>query len=261
MRNLSKVLDALRKGGARRVRIASLLGLLALWIVAALITADPQILPMPQSLLAPLGTETVSGTLPYHLARTLMRVIWAFALAMSIGTALGLLMGIYPSVDRWLDPWLVVFLNLPALVLIVLCYLWIGLNETAAIVAVTLNKIPNVTTIIREGARALNPDLKAMAQVFAMPRIRVLRHVILPQLAPFIAGAARSGIAVIWKIVLVVEFLGRADGIGFQIHLYFQLFDVAHVLLYALSFIAVMLAVEWTLLQPWEARVRRWRDA
>ena len=75
------------------------------------------------------------------------------------------------------------------------------------------------------------------------------------------ASCSASGVAVIWKIVLVVEFLGRSSGIGFQIHLYFQLFDVAMVLVYALSFIAVMLCVEWALLQPWERRVRRWRLA
>ena len=243
------------------VRAASLFGLLLLWAIAAWLTNDPQALPMPQALLPIVWTEFMSGDLLYHLGHTLLRVLWAFALAMSLGLALGLVMGLSPTVDRWLDPWLVVFLNLPALVLIVLCYLWIGLNETAAITAVTLNKIPNVATIIREGARALDPNLTALAQVFRMPRMTRLRHVILPQLAPFIAGAARSGMAVIWKIVLVVEFLGRSDGIGFQIHLYFQLFDVAHVLVYALSFIAVMLIVEWTLLQPWEARVRRWRVA
>ncbi|MCG6902480.1 MAG: ABC transporter permease [Rhodobacter sp.] len=224
-------------------------------------SGDPQVLPMPHSLLRPLWVETSSGELPYHLLRTLIRVLWAFVLAMTLGLALGLVMGLSDRVNDWLDPWLVVFLNLPALVLIVLCYLWIGLNETAAIAAVTLNKIPNVTTIIREGARALNPDLKAMAQVYRMRWPAYLRHVVFPQLAPFIAGAARSGIAVIWKIVLVVEFLGRSNGVGFQIHLYFQLFDVVHVLIYALSFIAVMLAVEWILLQPAERRVRRWRDA
>ena len=243
------------------VRLSSLLGLLALWIIAAWLGNDPEVLPMPGALLAPFWTELTSGPLLYHLSQTLIRVIWAFVLAMSAGLALGLVMGLYPKVDKWLDPWLVVFLNLPALVLIVLCYLWIGLNETAAILAVTLNKIPNVTTIIREGARALDPDLRSMAQVYRMSRRSYLRHVVLPQLAPFIAAAARSGVAVIWKIVLVAEFLGRSSGVGFQIHLYFQLFDVVHVLIYALSFIAVMLAVEWLLLQPWERRARRWRDA
>ncbi len=169
--------------------------------------------------------------------------------------------GRYRAVDRWLDPWLVVFLNLPALVLIVLCYLWIGLNETAAIAAVTLNKVPNVVTVVREGARALDPELNAMARVYRMSTAARLHHVVLPQLAPYIAAAARGGIALIWKIVLVVEFLGRSTGIGFKIHLYFQLFDVRMVLVYALSFVAVMLVVEMALLQPWERRVRRWRTA
>ncbi|MGB5559451.1 MAG: ABC transporter permease [Paracoccaceae bacterium] len=241
------------------IRVLSLLALLGLWFIAATLTADAQVLPMPTALAGPFWSELASGDLIYHLGKTSMRVLWAFLLAMSIGMALGLIMGIFPRIDRWLDPWLVVFLNLPALVLIVLCYLWIGLNETAAIIAVTLNKIPNVTTIVREGARALDPNLKAMGQVFAIRRSVYLRHVVLPQLAPFIAAAARSGIAVIWKIVLVVEFLGRSNGVGFKIHLYFQLFDVAMVLVYSLSFITVMLLVEWSLLQPWERRVRRWR--
>jgi NitT/TauT family transport system permease protein len=243
------------------IRLTSLLGLAALWVFAAWLTDDVQTLPMPQSLLVPFWHEATTGTLPYHLGKTLMRVLWAFGLAMSLGLCLGLVMGLYRRVDLWLDPWLVVFLNLPALVLIVLCYLWIGLNETAAIIAVTLNKVPNVTTVIREGARALDPGLKAMAQIFGMSPGRRLRHIILPQMAPFIAAAARSGLAVIWKIVLVVEFLGRSDGVGFQIHLYFQLFDVGMVLIYSLSFILVMLIIEWTLLQPWEARANRWRTA
>ncbi len=243
------------------VAAVSLGAVLLIWVVAAWLTGDPQVLPQPTALVRPFVAELMSGRLPWHLWRTLIRVVWAFVLAMSAGLVLGYFMGRHPRLNRWLDPWLVVFLNLPALVLIVLCYLWIGLNETAAILAVTLNKIPSVVVTIREGARALSPDLFAMARVFRMSRSATLRHVVLPQLAPFIAAAARSGIAVIWKIVLVVEFLGRSNGIGFQIHLYFQLFDVRMVLVYALSFVAVMLLVEWAVLQPWERRVRRWRTA
>ena len=246
---------------ARLTPALSIAGLLALWVVAAELTADPQVLPTPWGLMSPLRQELASGELLRHLGATLWRVMWAFALAMSLGIALGLAMGRSDRLNRWLDPWLVIFLNLPALVLIVLCYLWIGLTETAAILAVTLNKIPNVATVLREGGRALSPDLDAMARVYRMPWATRMRHVVLPQLAPFIAAAARSGVAVIWKIVLVVEFLGRSSGIGFQIHLYFQLFDVARVLVYALSFICVMLAIEWAILQPWERRVRRWRAA
>jgi NitT/TauT family transport system permease protein len=170
-------------------------------------------------------------------------------------------MGRSRATDRWLDPWLIVFLNLPALVTIVLCYLWIGLNEVAAVTAVAINKIPTVVVTIREGTRALDRQLDDVASVFRMSRWARFRHIVLPQLGPYLASAGRSGVSLIWKIVLVVDFLGRSDGIGFKIHLYFQLFDVGMVLAYALSFVVVMLAIEGLLLRPWEARATRWRRA
>jgi NitT/TauT family transport system permease protein len=243
------------------VRALSLLGLLAFWALLAELNGDPRVLPGPTHVLPRIWAELLSGELIRHIQATLMRVLLAFSLAMTIGVALGLVMGRSAAVNRWLDSWLVVFLNLPALVVIVLCYLWIGLNELAAVTAVALNKIPMVTAMMREGARALDPSLDAMAQVFRMSRWRRLRHVVFPQLAPHLASSARSGISLIWKIVLVVEFLGRSSGVGFKIHLYFQLFDVTMVLAYALAFIIVMLVIETLILQPVEARARAWRAA
>ena len=239
--------------------VLSLGAMIALWAVLAVVLADPEVLPGPARVLAVAVEETVDGPLIAHMLATLARVALAFALAMGIGTVLGYALGRMPALDRWLDPWVVVLLNLPALVVIVLCYLWIGLNEAAAIAAVTLNKAVNVLVTVREGARTLDPRLADMARVFRMSRAARLRHVVLPQLAPFISAAGRNGLAIIWKLVLVVEFLGRPDGIGFQIHLYFQLFDIAHVLAYSLSFVALMLLIEYFAVQPVEARVARWR--
>jgi NitT/TauT family transport system permease protein len=203
--------------------------------------------------------EAADGTLFYHLAVTLARVAAAFVIAMAIGSAIGVLMGQHQRLDRLLDPWIILLINIPALVVIVLCYIWIGLTEAAAITAVALNKIPNVVVTLREGARALDPRLMEMARVFRFSRLRLLRHVVLPQLFPFIAAAGRSGLALIWKIVLVVELLGRSNGVGFQIHLYFQLFDVAAILGYALAFVCVMLLIEFVVVQPLETHVNRWR--
>jgi NitT/TauT family transport system permease protein len=246
---------------AGAVRALSIAGLIAFWAALAAVNGDPRVFPGPGVVLPRIWTELLHGDLLVQLRATLLRVAAAFVLAMSIGVALGIVMGRRPLVDRWLDPWLVVFLNLPALVVIVLCYLWIGLNEVAAVAAVAINKLPMVTAMLREGARALDPSLDAMARVFRMSPGARLRHVVLPQLAPHIAAAARSGIALIWKIVLVVEFLGRSSGIGFKIHLYFQLFDVTMVLVYALAFVVVMLAIEALALQPLETRARAWRTA
>jgi NitT/TauT family transport system permease protein len=175
------------------------------------------------------------------------------------GTAIGLVMGRNRNVDRLGDPWLVVLLNLPALVIIVLAYIWAGLTETAAIAAVALNKLPITTVTVREGARSLDAGLDEMAQVFRMgPWVR-LRHVVFPQLAPYLAAAARSGLSLVWKIVLIVELLGRPNGVGFEIGIAFQLFDVTRLLAYAFAFVAVMLVIETFLVQPLERHVSRWR--
>jgi NitT/TauT family transport system permease protein len=247
--------------GLRRVLVplASLLALLALWQLAASLAANPRLMPSPAAVLAQIGIDSASGELPWNLAVTLARVAASFVIAMSLGVALGIVMGRVRLADELGQPWLVFFLNLPALVTIVLAYIWIGLVESAAILAVALNKIPNVVVTVREGARALDPGLLEMADVFKIARARRLRHVILPQLYPYLAGAARSGLALIWKIVLVVELLGRSNGVGFQIGVYFQLFDVAGILAYALSFIAVVQLIEWAVLQPIERRANQWR--
>lgn len=241
------------------IPLVSILLLLALWQLAATLATNPRLMPSPATVLAAIGRESVTGELPWHLAVTLARVAASFVLAMAVGVALGILMGRVSLADELGQPWLVFFLNLPALVTIVLCYIWIGLNETAAILAVALNKIPNVTVTIREGTRALDRGLLEMAEVFRVPARRRLVDVILPQLYPYLAAAARSGLALIWKIVLVVELLGRSNGVGFQLGVFFQLFDVAGILAYALSFIAIVQLIEWAVLQPLERRVTQWR--
>lgn len=238
---------------------ASIAALLLLWQVAALLADNPNRLPTPAAVLVRIIEYTLSGELPYNLGITLLRVAASFVLAMAIGTTVGIVMGRAPLFDRIAHPWLVFLLNLPALVTIVLSYIWIGLTETAVIFAVAINKIPNAVVTLREGARALDKSLLEMAWAFRIGRRRTLQHVILPQLYPYIAAAARSGLALIWKIVLVTELLGRSNGVGFEIGLHFQLFDVTGILAYALAFVAVILLIEWTILLPLERHVSRWR--
>jgi NitT/TauT family transport system permease protein len=217
------------------------------------------LLPAPLAVMSVIGAEMRSGALFANLAITLGRVAVAFMLAMVLGTALGVIMGRNKTVNQLCDPLIIVLLNLPALVLIVLAYIWVGLNEAAAIGAVALNKLPNTTVTLREGTRALDVGLDEMARVFRMPLSARLRHVVLPQLAPYVAAAMRSGLSLVWKVVLVAELLGRSNGVGFEIGLAFQLFDVTRLLAYALPFVGLMLAIETFVVQPFERHVARWR--
>jgi NitT/TauT family transport system permease protein len=239
-------------------RLFSLLVLIAAWYAGSEM-AGQRMLPGPQTVALAVWAEAQSGALAFNLGVTLARVAISFVIAMAIGTAFGLWMGRSRLADNLFDPWLVALLNLPALVIIVLAFVWGGLTETAGIIAVALNKLPNATVTVREGARSLDRQLDEMAKVFRMtPWVR-LRHVLAPQLAPYLAAATRSGLSLVWKIVLIVELMGRPNGVGFEIGTAFQLFDVTRILAYAIAFVLVMLAIETFLVQPVERHVSRWR--
>ncbi len=247
--------------GAGWNRLLSLVVLVALWHAAATLIADPGLLPSPYATLQAGYGELIRGDLILNVAITLARVTVAFALAMLIGSAVGIALGRSQLLDQIFAGWLVIGLNLPALVTIVLCYIWFGLTEVAAILAVTINKVPTVAAIVREGTKALDRSLFEMTDVFAVKRTRVLTHVVLPQLGPSLMASARAGLALTWKIVLVVELLGRPNGVGFQIRTFFNYFDIAGILAYSLVFIGVVIAIEAFLLQPLDRRLSRWRRA
>ena len=90
-------------------------------------------------------------------------------------------------------------------------------------------------------------------------RTRTFFRFFLPQLYPYLMAAGRSGIALIWKIVLVVELLAGDSGVGHEMQLFFQYFDIAGVLAYMFAFVVVMLAVEMAVVEPLERHLTRWR--
>lgn len=254
----AQALGSAQAVGTAWLRAASFGALLLLWVLAAEL-AQSRVLPTPWAVAASLAHHLGEGSLLADLGVTLARVAVAFVLAMGVGVALGVVMGMHTRANLLLDGWLILFLNLPALVVIILCYVWFGLTEAAAVLAVAVNKIPNVVVVVREGTRAVQHELLQVAQVFHVPPLRRLRHFFLPQLYPYIMAAARNGIALIWKIVLVVELLGRSNGVGFQLSVFFQLFDIAAILAYTLAFVAVMLVIEFAVLGPLERRLGGWR--
>jgi NitT/TauT family transport system permease protein len=239
-------------------KILSLAALILLWaIIAAL--AQSRLLPGPLTVGAATLADIRSGELPFQMACTIGRVVGSFAIAMVVGAISGYVMGRSKALDRFADSWVIVLINMPALVVIIFAYIWIGLNETAAILAVAINKLPNVIVVVREGARALDPEIDEMARAFKFTWYSRIRNVVIPQLAPYLAAASRSGLAIVWKIVLVVELIGRPNGVGFVLGSAFSLFDMTTILSYAICFIVLMLAIESFLVQPLERRANRWR--
>ena len=168
-------------------------------------------------------------------------------------------MGVYSKVNDILDFLLIVGLNLPALVTIIICYIWFGLSDFSALLAVIINKVPIIVVNIREGARAIEQKYFDLSIVYNISKKDVIKKIYLPQLYPYIMATTRLSLSLIWKIVLFVELLGRSDGVGFQISMFFQFFDIKSILSYSFAFIFVVLLIETLILKPLDNRIKKWK--
>lgn len=240
------------------LKFSSVIGILLSWYLIAAVAQTP-LLPLPTTVFTMMIDEALHGDLLHHLGVTLYRLAVAFSLAMALGVVIGLLMGRSKTVNYFLDTPLILALNMPALVVIMLCYIWFGLSDLSAILAVIINKVPMVVVNVREGVRAIDDRLIQVGKVYRVSRRRMLRHFYLPQLYPYIMASARNGLSLIWKIILVVELLGRSDGIGFALSMYFQFFDITAILAYSFSFIIVIILIENVVMRPIDERIAAWR--
>ena len=109
----------------------SLLVFLAVWQGLA-VYLNNNTLPAPETVAQVFWQACVTGQLPFHLGVTLLRLVVSFSIAMLLGCAIGIVLGRNKKLDAFFDNWLVIFLNVPALVTIILCYVWFGLIESAA---------------------------------------------------------------------------------------------------------------------------------
>ena len=238
--------------------MASTALLIAVWaVVAALIQS--RYLPGPVEVAQDLWERLVHGALAADFAVTLQRAALGFVIAMALGTAIGLVLGRIRLMDRLFGDWVVVGLNIPAIVVAILCFIWLGLTETALVLAVVLNKTPLIATMMREGVMSLDPAYEELADGFRVSRARRLWKVRVPQLLPFFLAAARTSLSLIWKMVVFFEILGSDGGVGFRFSLMFQFFDVKGILAYASAFILVVMAMEFLILRPLERRLLAWR--
>ncbi len=219
-----------------------------------------RLFPSPIAVAEHIVTLATTGKLLPDLGKTLTRAAIAFVVAMVLGTVVGIALGRSRVLDRLFSIWVVVGLNVPAIVIAIVLYIWLGLTEFALILAVVLNKVPLVVTTIREGVRSFDPAYDDLARAYRLPFLRRLRLISAPQLMPFVLAAARTGLSLIWKIVLVFEVLGSDGGVGFRISVFFQFFDIKGIVAYTTAFILVVFAFEYLVLRPLEARVLKWRE-
>jgi NitT/TauT family transport system permease protein len=228
------------------------------WQLLALLLPST-ILPGPVETSAVLWENLFTGDVLDHLSITLLRVFGGLALALAIAVPVGVLMGVHRTAEGILDVWVMVAMTIPSLCYALICFIWLGLNEFAAIVAIAVTAAPSIAINVWEGVKGIDPKLIQMARAYEAHRGQIVVRVLLPQVMPYIMASLRFGLGIIWKITVFVELIGWPNGVGFKLFYWYQLADMKQVLAWTLLFTLVMLAIELVLLKRLERHLFSWR--
>ncbi len=239
-------------------RLLSVLLIFGVWELLSRAVSS-NVVPTPLMTWAALQDALADGYVWSDMAVTFGRLMVAFALAMALAIVLGVALGTVGWFGRLFDFWVTIAASIPSLLYIVVAYLWIGLNDTGAVVAAALVVAPSATFNVWQGVKSIDPGLSEMARAFGIPRWTIVRRVLFPQTTPYLFAAARSSLALTWKIVIFVELMGRSTGVGYRIQYWYQLFNMPRVLASAALFMIVMLIVELLVVRSLERYLFRWR--
>jgi NitT/TauT family transport system permease protein len=240
-------------------RAAGYITFLAIWQFTSTFLVQDFILPPPAVIAEEMWRIITSDQMVTHFAATLKNIAIGFSLAFVLGTVIGIAMGRSRWWEAFLGDWVMVTLTTPGLVFALVCAMVFGLGPLGPIVCVVVTSFSYVAVNVVEGVKAAPKDLGDMARAFRVPQYRVLRHVLLPFLAPFSFTAARYGFSVAWKIATLIEVIVGTEGIGFMMRREFQSFNMAGFLAWVLLFFAFALFLERGVLQRLMHRFYRWR--
>lgn len=241
------------------VLIQSIIVVGLIWSVIAS-TATTYSIPPPLEVIDATYELFVSLEWIPHAIATLKRVLLAFISATILATVFATVMGLTDFTANVMKYYLIVAVSIPALLVAVFAAMWFGVSDiTPAAAAVSLS-FPFFTLYLYEGIKDIDNDLVQMSRAFEVPRLWVIRKVIIKSVMPNFFAGARLSFADCWKLVTLGELFAAQSGLGFMIKKQMTAVSLTGVIAWTLIFTAIMVAVEYGIFREIERRLFVWRE-
>jgi len=208
-----------------------LLVFIAVWFSLALFF-PPYILPSPLVVFrdAPLY---LNGDFPHHLALTLYRVLTGFAWAFLLGTALGILAFVLRSTQR-VNTFMVSLQVIPGTILGIILLLALGIGDGVPIALVAILTVPTIAINTANALAKRNIALEEYLISAGGRQTHRVKYLFVPALIPTFQSNLTIGFGLSIKVVVLGEFIGSQDGIGYLLNVARIYFNMKEVLFYLL---------------------------
>lgn len=225
-------------------RILILLSFLFIWEFTANVgIIDSFIFSSPSKIVQCFAGMAADWSIFLHIGVTIYETLLSFLLVIAISILMAVLLWFSPKLSEIADPYLVVLNSLPKSALAPLLIVWLGANQKSIIVSGMSVAIFGTVLNLFTGFQEVDPDKIRLIYTFGGTKRNVLTKVVLPGTLPLLLSVMKVNIGLCLVGVVIGEFIGARQGLGYLIIYGSQVFRLDHVIMSicVLCVIAVLL--------------------
>ena len=138
-------------------------------------------------------------------------------LAIIVGLPLGLITGRWRVIDDMVDPFVTALNATPRLIFLPLFMIWFGIGMGSKVMIVFTGALFPLLINTYEGVKNVDRVLVNVVRSFGAREWQIMKTVVLPNSVPYIVVGLRLAIGRAILGVVVGEFFGASEGLGFMI--------------------------------------------
>ena len=199
------------------------------------------------------------GLLQQDVIATVLRVAEGFTIGSLVAIVLGTITGLSRRSEDIFEPTLQALRTVPTLAWAPLLLLWMGIDEAPKVTLVAIGAFFPVYVNLVAGIKDVDRKLVDVARVLDLHGSEIARRVVIPASVPSLLTGLRLGATQAWLFVVVAEFFGSSQGLGFRLTDSQQSSRV-DLMFVALVCLAVLGKLTDSAIRAIERRSLRWRD-
>ncbi|GFH96980.1 riboflavin transport system permease protein RibX [Lachnospiraceae bacterium] len=213
-------------------RIFIFLLFLLIWEMSArLHVIDAFIFSSPSRVYKMFVSMAMDHSIFLHMGVTLAETLISFLLVFLFSLLTAVLLWLFHSLSRVLEPYLVVLNSLPKSALAPLLIVWLGANMKTIVVAGMSVAVFGSILTIYTGFSEVDPEKIKLIRTLGGNRRDVLGKVVLPSSIPIFINTMKVNIGLCLVGVVIGEFIGSRQGLGYLIIYGSQVFQLDMVLM------------------------------
>lgn len=198
-----------------RKNLTGFIVFILLWGALALVFPD-YIIPSPAQVIAKSST-ILDQNFAFHFQITLIRFLIGFSAAFIFALLIGIIAFIL-SAAEYTENILSLFQVIPGAILAIIFLIIFGVGDKVPIAMIIAISIPIMAINVSTGLRAVKKELMEVVYVFGGSLPEVIRYVYLPALVPVFRSNLLIGSGLALKVLVLGEFIGCENGIGFLLN-------------------------------------------